>query len=153
MNAHKAKKKFGQNFLVDETIIADIISAIRPEPDDNLVEIGPGLGALTRPLLQKLKHLHVVEIDPDILARLAQEYPQPASRLIIHAGDALEFDLATLDAPLRIVGNLPYNISTPLLFHFAAHAARITDMHSCCRTKWSSAWSLRIPHRPMADFQ
>ena len=129
MNAHKAKKKFGQNFLVDETIIADIISAIRPEPDDNLVEIGPGLGALTRPLLQKLKHLHVVEIDRDILARLAQEYPQPASRLIIHAGDALEFDLATLDAPLRIVGNLPYNISTPLLFHFAAHAARITDMH------------------------
>ena len=118
---HKAKKKFGQNFLVDENIIADIISTIRPEPDDNLVEIGPGLGALTRPLLKRLKHLHVVEIDRDIIARLENDYPQnlPNSKLIIHAGDALRFDLATLDAPLRIVGNLPYNISSPLLFYFA----------------------------------
>jgi 16S rRNA (adenine1518-N6/adenine1519-N6)-dimethyltransferase len=128
---HKAKKKFGQNFLVDQNIIADIISAIRPEPDDNLVEIGPGLGALTRPLLKRLKHLHVVEIDRDIIARLENDYPQnqPNSKLIIHAGDALQFNLATLDAPLRIVGNLPYNISSPLLFHFAASASRITDMH------------------------
>jgi 16S rRNA (adenine1518-N6/adenine1519-N6)-dimethyltransferase len=128
---HKAKKKFGQNFLVDENIIADIISTIRPEPDDNLVEIGPGLGALTRPLLKRLKHLHVVEIDRDIIARLENDYPQnlPNSKLIIHAGDALRFDLATLDAPLRIVGNLPYNISSPLLFYFAEYAERITDMH------------------------
>ena len=128
---HKAKKKFGQNFLVDENIIADIISAIRPEPDDNLVEIGPGLGALTRPLLKRLKRLHVVEIDRDIIARLENDYPQnqPNSKLIIHAGDALQFNLATLDAPLRIVGNLPYNISSPLLFHFAAYAGRIRDMH------------------------
>jgi 16S rRNA (adenine1518-N6/adenine1519-N6)-dimethyltransferase len=128
---HKAKKKFGQNFLVDENIIADIIGTIRPEPDDNLVEIGPGLGALTRPLLKRLKHLHVVEIDRDIIARLENDYPQnlPNSKLIIHAGDALRFDLATLDAPLRIVGNLPYNISSPLLFYFAEYAERITDMH------------------------
>ena len=126
---HKAKKKFGQNFLVDENIIADIIGAIRPEQDDNLVEIGPGLGALTRPLLKKLKHLHVVEIDRDIIARLENDYPQPDSKLIIHAGDALKFDLAALASPLRIVGNLPYNISSPLLFHFAAYADRITDMH------------------------
>jgi 16S rRNA (adenine1518-N6/adenine1519-N6)-dimethyltransferase len=128
---HKAKKKFGQNFLVDQNIIADIIAAIRPEPDDNLVEIGPGLGALTRPLLKKLKHLHVIEIDRDIIARLENDYPQglPTSKLIIHAGDALKFNLADLDAPLRIVGNLPYNISSPLLFHFAASAERITDMH------------------------
>lgn len=128
---HKAKKKFGQNFLVDENIIADIIGVIRPEPDDNLVEIGPGLGAMTRPLLKKLKHLHVVEIDRDIIARLESDYPQdrPDPKLIIHAGDALKFDLATLAAPLRIVGNLPYNISSPLLFHFAASASRITDMH------------------------
>ena len=128
---HKAKKKFGQNFLVDEQIIADIISAIRPEPADNMVEIGPGLGALTRPLLRKLNHLHVVEIDRDIIARLENDYPQdnPKSKLAIHAGDALEFDLATLPAPLRIVGNLPYNISSPLLFHFAAYAERIRDMH------------------------
>lgn len=128
---HKAKKKFGQNFLVDENIIADIVAAIRPEADDNLVEIGPGLGALTRPLLKKLKRLHVVEIDRDIIARLEHDYPQrqPDTRLIVHAGDALEFDFATLGTPLRIVGNLPYNISSPLLFHFAAYAARIADMH------------------------
>ncbi|MHB0925403.1 MAG: 16S rRNA (adenine(1518)-N(6)/adenine(1519)-N(6))-dimethyltransferase RsmA [Gallionellaceae bacterium] len=139
---HKAKKKFGQNFLVDERIIADIIGAIRPEPADNMVEIGPGLGALTRPLLKRLNHLHVVEIDRDIIARLENDYPQenpptPLSqggiavkpKLTIHAGDALEFDFATLPAPLRIVGNLPYNISSPLLFHFAAYAERIKDMH------------------------
>ena len=127
--SHQAKKRFGQNFLVDENIIADIVAAIRPEQNDNLVEIGPGLGALTRPLLKKLNHLHVVEIDRDIIARLESDYPQPSSRLTIHAGDALKFDLATLAAPLRIVGNLPYNISSPLLFHFAAYADRITDMH------------------------
>ena len=129
--SHQAKKRFGQNFLVDARIIGDIISAIRPEPGDNMVEIGPGLGALTRPLLKKLNHLHVVEIDRDIIARLQQDYPQdnPESKLTIHAGDALEFDIATLPAPLRIVGNLPYNISSPLLFHFAACAGRILDMH------------------------
>lgn len=129
--SHQTKKRFGQNFLVDEQIIADIISAIRPEPEDNMVEIGPGLGALTRPLLKKLKRLHVVEIDRDIIARLEQDYPQgnPKSRLIIHAGDALVFDYSTLAAPLRIVGNLPYNISSPLLFHFSEYADRITDMH------------------------
>jgi 16S rRNA (adenine1518-N6/adenine1519-N6)-dimethyltransferase len=129
--SHQAKKRFGQNFLVDEQIIGDIISAIRPGPEDNMVEIGPGLGALTRPLLKILNHLHVVEIDRDIIARLERDYPQdnPESKLIIHAGDALEFDIATLPAPLRIVGNLPYNISSPLLFHFAAYAGRILDMH------------------------
>jgi len=130
---HKAKKRFGQNFLVDEQIIADIIAAIRPEPADNMVEIGPGLGALTRPLLKRLNHLHVVEIDRDIIARLKNDYPPNNQtqdhNLVIHAGDALEFDFATLPAPLRIVGNLPYNISSPLLFHFAAYAARIRDMH------------------------
>ena len=128
---HKAKKKFGQNFLVDEQIIADIIGAIRPEAEDHMVEIGPGLGALTRPLLKRLNRLHVVEIDRDIIARLEHDYPQdhPKSKLTIHAGDALKFDLATLPAPLRIVGNLPYNISSPLLFHFAAYAERIRDMH------------------------
>lgn len=129
--SHQAKKRFGQNFLVDEQIIGDIISAIRPEPEDNMVEIGPGLGALTRPLLKKLNHLHVVEIDRDIIARMQQEYARDIveSKLLIHAGDALEFDFALLPAPLRIVGNLPYNISSPLLFHFAAYAGRILDMH------------------------
>ena len=124
---HKAKKRFGQNFLVDEQIIADIVRAIRPEPGDNMVEIGPGLGALTRPLLQHLNRLHVVEIDRDIIARLKTAYPQ--DKLTIHEGDALKFDFSELPAPLRIVGNLPYNISSPLLFHFADYASRITDMH------------------------
>ena len=105
-----------------------------------MVEIGPGLGALTRPLLKKLNHLHVVEIDRDIIARLERDYPQENVGCVprtmvrgtyptIHAGDALLFDFATLPAPLRIVGNLPYNISSPLLFHFAGYAGRITDMH------------------------
>jgi 16S rRNA (adenine1518-N6/adenine1519-N6)-dimethyltransferase len=127
MNGHKAKKSFGQNFLVDQTIIADIVRAIRPMPDDNMVEIGPGLGALTRPLLKTLNTLHVVEIDRDIIARLKTDYSQ--DKIVIHEGDALKFDFATLDTPLRIVGNLPYNISSPLLFHFADYAAQITDMH------------------------
>ena len=124
---HKARKRFGQNFLVDEQIIADIIRVIRPEAADIMVEIGPGLGALTRPLLQRLNQLHVVEIDRDIIARLEKDYPQ--DKLIIHAGDALKFDLAQLAAPLRIVGNLPYNISSPLLFHFSDYCERIRDMH------------------------
>jgi len=127
MVGHKAKKQFGQNFLIDQQIIADIVRAIRPAADDNMVEIGPGLGALTRPLLQHLHKLHVVEIDRDIIARLKTDYPQ--DRIIIHEGDALKFDFAVLDEPLRIVGNLPYNISSPLLFHFAGYAARISDMH------------------------
>jgi 16S rRNA (adenine1518-N6/adenine1519-N6)-dimethyltransferase len=129
---HKAKKRFGQNFLVDRQIIGDIVAAIRPQPGDSLVEIGPGLGALTRPLLQALPVLHVVEIDRDIIARLKADYPPEkfgGHRLVVHEGDALQFDFAALPAPLRIVGNLPYNISSPLLFHFAAYAARISDMH------------------------
>jgi 16S rRNA (adenine1518-N6/adenine1519-N6)-dimethyltransferase len=127
MSAHKARKRFGQNFLVDEQIIAGIIRAIRPEPEDNIVEIGPGLGALTRPLLEKLDRLHVIEIDRDIIVRLKSDYPQ--DRLVIHEGDALKFDFSTLPTPLRIVGNLPYNISSPLLFHIADYAEHIIDMH------------------------
>jgi len=124
---HIARKRFGQNFLVDEQIIGDIIRAIRPEAADNMVEIGPGLGALTRPLLKKLNHLHVVEIDRDIIARLESDYPK--DQLVIHAGDALKFDFAALPSPLRVVGNLPYNISSPLLFHIASYSGRIADMH------------------------
>ncbi|HKB60224.1 MAG TPA: 16S rRNA (adenine(1518)-N(6)/adenine(1519)-N(6))-dimethyltransferase RsmA [Gallionellaceae bacterium] len=129
---HKAKKRFGQNFLVDRQIIRDIVAAIRPEAGDHMVEVGPGLGALTRPLLEKLDELHVVEIDRDIIARLHADYaPEKfgGHRLVVHEGDALAFDFAALPAPLRIVGNLPYNISSPLLFHFAAYAQQVTDMH------------------------
>ncbi len=129
--SHRAKKRFGQNFLVDQRIISDIVSAIHPQTQDNVVEIGPGLGALTRPLLERLRRLHVVEVDRDIVARLEHDYPQddPDAKLVIHAGDALEFDLSSLPSPLRVVGNLPYNISSPLLFHFSSFAARISDMH------------------------
>lgn len=123
---HIARKRFGQNFLADADIIARIIEAIGPRPGQTLVEIGPGLGAITRPLLAACGHLHVVEIDRDLIARLKQDYAE--GQLTIHEGDALKFDFSCLPAPLRVVGNLPYNISTPLLFHFATYAERIRDM-------------------------
>jgi 16S rRNA (adenine1518-N6/adenine1519-N6)-dimethyltransferase len=124
---HIPRKRFGQNFLTDRHYIDRCVSAIRPSADDLLVEIGPGLGALTVPLLQALKHLHVVEIDRDIVARLEKDYPP--DKLAIHSCDALKFDFGTLGKPLRVVGNLPYNISTPLLFHLAGFAENIADCH------------------------
>jgi 16S rRNA (adenine1518-N6/adenine1519-N6)-dimethyltransferase len=130
MSKHIARKRFGQNFLIDAQVIGGIVAAVAPQRDDLVVEIGPGLGALTEPLLQRLDHLHVVEIDRDIVARLRQRFP--ADRLSIHAGDALAFDfggLAAAGRKLRVVGNLPYNISTPLLFHLAQFADRVYDMH------------------------
>ena len=124
---HIPRKRFGQNFLIDDGIIASIISVIMPRRGDNLVEIGPGLGALTDPLLTRLDRLQVVEIDRDLIARLHGLYPP--ERLVIHEGDVLEFDFASLGDDLRVVGNLPYNISTPLLFRFAAYARHIRDVH------------------------
>ena len=124
---HIPRKRFGQNFLIDDGIIAGIISVIMPRRGDNLVEIGPGLGALTDPLLTRLDRLQVVEIDRDLIARLHGLYPP--ERLVIHEGDVLEFDFAALGDDLRVVGNLPYNISTPLLFRFAAYARHIRDVH------------------------
>ena len=126
MSAHIPRKRFGQNFLVDKGVIQDIISAIRPQAGDLMVEIGPGLGALTNPLLQSLNHLHCVEIDRDIIARLHKTYP--AEKLTVHGIDALKFDFGALGDKLRIVGNLPYNISSPLLFHLAEYGERIHDM-------------------------
>ncbi|MCW5623623.1 MAG: 16S rRNA (adenine(1518)-N(6)/adenine(1519)-N(6))-dimethyltransferase RsmA [Burkholderiales bacterium] len=114
---HVARRRFGQNFLVDGSYVRRIVDAVSPTRTDHVVEIGPGLGALTAPLLDRLDRLHVVEIDRDIVARLAETFPP--ERLTIHSGDALAFDFATLGSDLRIVGNLPYNISTPLLFHVA----------------------------------
>jgi len=124
---HIPRKRFGQNFLTDRHYIDSCIRAIAPATSDNMVEIGPGLGALTVPLLQRLDRLHVVEIDRDIVARLEREYPP--EKIAIHACDALKFDFGSLDKPLRVVGNLPYNISTPLLFHLAEFADRISDCH------------------------
>ena len=130
MSKHIARKRFGQNFLIDPQVIADIVNAVAPRRGDCVVEIGPGLGALTDPLLKRLDHLHVVEIDRDIISRLKKKYS--SDQLTIHAGDALDFDFSSLsdaESSLHIVGNLPYNISTPLLFHLAGFAHLVYDMH------------------------
>jgi len=127
MKGHVARKRFGQNFLVDTGIISAIVSAIDPQRGDTVVEIGPGLGAITEPLLARLDHLHVVEIDRDLIARLKQQHPP--ERMTIHEGDALAFDFASIGSDLRLVGNLPYNISTPLLFHLAEYVGIVRDMH------------------------
>ena len=103
------------------------MGAIDPQRGDHVVEIGPGLGALTAPLLARLDHLHVIEIDRDLSQNLRERYP--ADRLTVHQADALQFDFAGLPAPLRMAGNLPYNISTPLLFHAAGVASRCKDLH------------------------
>ena len=124
---HIPRKRFGQNFLIDQGIILEIINQIRPAREDRLIEIGPGLGALTRPLLARLDALQVIEIDRDIVTRLERDFAD--SKLIIHNADALKFDFAQAGEKLRIVGNLPYNISTPLLFHLAGFASHIQDMH------------------------
>jgi len=128
---HIPRKRFGQNFLTDQVVLDDIIRAIGPLSGDTMVEIGPGLAAMTRLLLASLTQLHVVELDRDLVERLRKNFdPQ---RLIIHAGDALQFDFGTIPLPegskLRVVGNLPYNISSPLLFHLARFAARVQDQH------------------------
>ena len=127
MKAHVARKRFGQNFLVDHGVIAAIVSAINPKRDDVVVEIGPGLGAITEPLMQRVDHLHVVEIDRDLIARLKKQHPP--ERMTIHEGDALAFDFSSIGKNLRLVGNLPYNISTPLLFHLADYVDVLHDMH------------------------
>jgi len=129
IEGHSARRRFGQNFLVSPGIIHRIVDAIGPRAGDTVVEIGPGLGALTGPLLERIEHLHVVEIDRDLIARLRKRFPP--ERLTIHEGDALEFDFGALKGggPLKIVGNLPYNISSPLLFHLVPFAPLVYDMH------------------------
>jgi len=127
MRSHRPRRRFGQNFLIDGGCIERIVEAISPHRSDRVIEIGPGLGAMTEPLLQHLDSLHVVEIDRDIVARLATRFP--GERLVVHQGDALEFDFGAMGSGLRLVGNLPYNISTPMLFHTAKFAACIRDCH------------------------
>ncbi|WP_235040102.1 16S rRNA (adenine(1518)-N(6)/adenine(1519)-N(6))-dimethyltransferase RsmA [Vreelandella profundi] len=128
---HRARKRFGQNFLRDLGIISRIVRAVGPRSTDRLVEIGPGQGALTEPLLEAAGHLEVIELDRDLIPGLRVQffnYPD----FVIHEGDALKFDFAALkgDGPaLRVVGNLPYNISTPLIVHLLAAGDAIADMH------------------------
>lgn len=128
---HTARKRFGQNFLHDDYIIDSIVAAIAPQFDDNIVEIGPGLGALTEPVAEKVKCLNVVELDRDLAERL-EKHPFLRDKLKITQADALQFDfgqLATTETPLRVFGNLPYNISTPLMFHLFNFSNKIKDMH------------------------
>ena len=127
MSKHQARKRFGQHFLTDDSVIEGIVRAIAPAPDDHVVEIGPGLSALTQPLLRSLKHLTVVEIDRDLAARLRNQHS--AERLTVVEADALTVDFSSLGTGLRVVGNLPYNISSPLLFHLMAAADTVRDQH------------------------
>ncbi len=147
---HQARKRFGQNFLIDQQVIARIISTINPQPDELMVEIGPGQAALTLPLLKSGVDLHLVEIDRDLAETLRQRlllYPKGQ----LHIADALRLDFAELlqGRPFRLVGNLPYNISTPLLFHVLQWQSRIIDMHfmlqkelvdRMCSSPGSKAW-------------
>jgi 16S rRNA (adenine1518-N6/adenine1519-N6)-dimethyltransferase len=129
--AHTPRKRFGQNFLHDHSIIYNIISSIQAKPDQHWVEIGPGQGALTEPLLKQGVRLEVVELDRDLVALLREKFKQYPN-LKIHSADALRFDFSALadkDTKLRVIGNLPYNISTPLMFHLLNNAYCIEDMH------------------------
>lgn len=128
---HRARKRFGQNFLHDPQVIGRIVKAIAPKPNDVLVEIGPGLGALTEPVAEIAGHLTVVELDRDLAERL-QQHPQLADKLTIYQADAMKFDFTSLvkdGQKMKVFGNLPYNISTPLLFHLFQYADLIENMH------------------------
>ena len=128
MNKRRARKRFGQHFLTDPGVIHAIVEAIRPQPSDTIVEIGPGPGAITRPLSRRAGHLHLVELDRDLVSALRREF-EGQDNVTVHEGDALSFDFRALGDDLRVVGNLPYNISTPLLFELLAQRDAIRDMH------------------------
>ncbi|GBL06110.1 16S rRNA (adenine(1518)-N(6)/adenine(1519)-N(6))-dimethyltransferase RsmA [Glaciecola sp. KUL10] len=128
---HTARKRFGQNFLHDQYVINQIVNAIHPLNGENLVEIGPGLGALTEPVAELVEHLNVVELDRDLAKRL-RHHPFLNAKLNVLEHDALKFDFSQLseeEGDLRIFGNLPYNISTPLMFHLFSFHSKIKDMH------------------------
>jgi 16S rRNA (adenine1518-N6/adenine1519-N6)-dimethyltransferase len=127
MHGHQPRKRFGQNFLADAHYVARIVAAVAPQPADNIVEIGPGLGALTGALIDGAKRISAIEIDRDLVARLRERFG--ADVLALHEADALAFDYGTLGARLRVVGNLPYNISSPLLFRLSAYATSLLDIH------------------------
>lgn len=127
---HTPRKRFGQHFLCDQSIIQRIVAAIAPRKDQHLVEIGPGQGAITLPILKLVQRLDVVELDRDLIPEL-QARTERAGELIVHEADALAFDFASLKQDgrlLRVIGNLPYNISTPLIFHLLTYAPIISDM-------------------------
>jgi 16S rRNA (adenine1518-N6/adenine1519-N6)-dimethyltransferase len=128
MSPQRPRKRFGQHFLTDPSVIDSIISTVAPREDDVIVEIGPGQGAITRSLAARARSLHAVELDRDLAARLKREF-DAGSNVTVHDADALKFDFSALGQSLRVVGNLPYNISTPLLFHLLRYRDYIVDMH------------------------
>jgi 16S rRNA (adenine1518-N6/adenine1519-N6)-dimethyltransferase len=128
MNVHRPRKRFGQHFLSDPGVVDAIVRAIDPQPGDTIVEIGPGHGAITEPLAKRAGKLHCIELDRDLAAALRHRF-EGSDNVTIHEADALNFDFCTLGVSLRIVGNLPYNISTPLLFHLIDSRDCIADMH------------------------
>lgn len=128
---HRARKRFGQNFLVDGNVIDQIVAAVHPRPGERIVEIGPGQGALTARLAERVDHLRVIELDRDLVPWLKVQFERHSDFELFQA-DALKFDFASLvheGQPLRIVGNLPYNISTPLIFHLLTFTGQVQDMH------------------------
>ena len=125
---HRARKRVGQHVLSDPGVIDAIIRAVHPTSDDVIVEIGPGQGAITEALAHSAGHLHAVELDRDLVARLRRKY-DGNPKVTVHEADALRFDFAALGDRIRVVGNLPYNISTPLLFHLLKYREQILDMH------------------------
>jgi 16S rRNA (adenine1518-N6/adenine1519-N6)-dimethyltransferase len=127
MHGHRARKRFGQNFLADPHFVRRIVDAVDPRPGDNLVEIGPGLAALTAELVARAGHIAAIEIDRDLASRLRARF-KPAE-LALHEADALDFDYASLGPELRVVGNLPYNISSPLLFRLVECEVTLRDAH------------------------
>ncbi len=126
--SHQARKRFGQHFLTSSDTIEQIVSAIAPRDGETIVEIGPGQAALTAPLAVSATTLHAIEFDRDLIAKLKRQF-QDWQNVVIHEADALRFDFSSLGNELRVVGNLPYNISTPLLFHLLAFKKNVTDMH------------------------
>ncbi len=127
---HRARKRFGQNFLSDDGIIRRIVQSINPKKGDRIIEIGPGLGAITRPILDIVGEMDVIELDRDIIPKLQLNCGLDRP-LHVHNVDVLKFDFASLgyDQPLRIIGNLPYNISTPIIFHLVEYRSLIKDMY------------------------
>ena len=135
-NRFRAKKRLGQHFLVDEHVVSRIIDAIAPQPEDTIVEIGPGLGSLTAPLLKRQCRVEAVEIDRALVDRLKQDFARYESFRLHHA-DALKFDFSALASKngLRVVGNLPYNVSTPLLIRLFKSSEHVLDMHLMLQTE------------------
>jgi 16S rRNA (adenine1518-N6/adenine1519-N6)-dimethyltransferase len=126
-SSHRPRKRFGQHFLHDRQVLERIVAALAPAAHDLVVEIGPGEGALSRMLFERVQRVEAIEIDRDLAARLRAEFPP--ERLAVHCADALRFDYSVFAPGMRLVGNLPYNVSTPLLFHLAGFAQRVRDMH------------------------